>query len=89
MKENLTDLYFMNGLTTDVFDIADVRVTRCGYTGEDGFEVMMRNGTHSPTPTNHCKLGEFALEMQHPSGWSSIEPQIIDCTRCLTVYLSL
>ena len=40
MKENLNDLYFMNGVTTDVFDIADVRVTRCGYTGEDGFEVL-------------------------------------------------
>lgn len=39
MKENLNKLYFMNGLTTEVFGIPDVRVTRCGYTGEDGFEV--------------------------------------------------
>ncbi|CAB3996704.1 Aminomethyltransferase, mitochondrial [Paramuricea clavata] len=43
MKENLNDLYFMNGLTTDVFDIADVRVTRCGYTGEDGFELSVHS----------------------------------------------
>ena len=42
VKENLNELYFMNGLTTNVFDIADVRVTRCGYTGEDGFEVIAR-----------------------------------------------
>lgn len=41
MKENLHDLYFMNGLTANVFGIADVRVTRCGYTGEDGFEVLI------------------------------------------------
>ena len=42
VKENLGELYFMNGLTTDVFNIPDVRVTRCGYTGEDGFEVMAK-----------------------------------------------
>lgn len=29
----------MHGGVMDVFGIKDVRVTRCGYTGEDGFEV--------------------------------------------------
>ena len=38
-KTDLSHLYFMNGVTTDVFGFGDVRVTRCGYTGEDGFEV--------------------------------------------------
>ena len=29
----------MNGATLDIFSVAGCRVTRCGYTGEDGFEV--------------------------------------------------
>ena len=49
VKENVNDLYFMNGVTTEVFGIPDVRVTRCGYTGEDGFEVWY----HEP-PGYHC-----------------------------------
>lgn len=36
---DLSQLTFMNGVTTKVFGIKDVRITRCGYTGEDGFEV--------------------------------------------------
>lgn len=35
----------MHGGVMDVFGIKDVRVTRCGYTGEDGFEV--RTSLHS------------------------------------------
>ena len=32
-------MLFMHTAEMDVFGIKDVRVTRCGYTGEDGFEV--------------------------------------------------
>jgi len=38
---DLSQLKFMNGQTTDVFGVAGCRVTRCGYTGEDGFEISI------------------------------------------------
>ena len=37
----LKDLYFMNTTTAIVDDVQDCRVTRCGYTGEDGFELSI------------------------------------------------
>jgi hypothetical protein len=84
VKENLSDLYFMNGVTTDVFNIADVRVTRCGYTGEDGFEVMdnslmdrallqMQQICPSIHQTQKTSSGK-AKPMQSPSTHSSSSP---------------
>lgn len=40
MKINLTHLSFMNSVESTVFG-NPIRVTRCGYTGEDGFEISM------------------------------------------------
>jgi len=38
---NLDTMGFMSTCTTTVAGIPDIRVTRCGYTGEDGFEIAV------------------------------------------------
>jgi len=37
---DLTQLYFMTGAVTKLFGVPNCRITRCGYTGEDGVEVL-------------------------------------------------
>ena len=48
---DLSTFKFMNGCTTDVFGVKGCRVTRCGYTGEDGFEVGVK---YYPYNQDHC-----------------------------------
>jgi len=38
---NLTQLYFMMSTVTTLFGVPNCRITRCGYTGEDGVEVVL------------------------------------------------
>eukprot|EP01135_Chromosphaera_perkinsii_P009348 Nk52_evm24s1737 gene=Nk52_evmTU24s1737 len=42
-KNVLGSLQFMSGSTMTIADLDDCRVTRCGYTGEDGFEISVNS----------------------------------------------
>ena len=41
VKHDLSELKFMQNVVTSVHGIPDCIVTRCGYTGEDGFEISI------------------------------------------------
>ena len=38
---DLSKMGFMYGIDTEIEGFQDVRITRCGYTGEDGFEIAL------------------------------------------------
>jgi len=38
---DLSKLYFMDSVTAMVCGVPNCRISRCGYTGEDGFEVSV------------------------------------------------
>lgn len=40
-KVNLNALFFMNTIEAEVAGVPECRITRCGYTGEDGFEISI------------------------------------------------
>ena len=47
---DLKNLKFMNGTTADILSATNCRITRCGYTGEDGFEVGNSHQTKNSIP---------------------------------------
>lgn len=40
-KVNLSEQFFMTTFEADVAGVKNCRITRCGYTGEDGFEISI------------------------------------------------
>ena len=57
LQSDLSKMFFMHGGVMDVFGIKDVRVTRCGYTGEDGFEVRITVRCHFLPCSLACEWG--------------------------------
>ncbi|CAG5097701.1 Similar to Amt: Aminomethyltransferase, partial [Cotesia congregata] len=45
VEVDLNEVYFMNSVETQAKKV-NVRITRCGYTGEDGFEISFK-GRHA------------------------------------------
>jgi len=38
---DLSQLYFMTTVSSNIGEVQNCRITRCGYTGEDGFELSI------------------------------------------------
>ncbi|KAJ8981980.1 hypothetical protein NQ317_002154 [Molorchus minor] len=47
----LSKLYFMNSVSGEVAGVKGCRITRCGYTGEDGFEISISASEASKVAT--------------------------------------
>lgn len=62
-SSELNDLKFMNGATMDLFAAAGCRVTRCGYTGEDGFEISVPTEKAVDLAESFLNSGEEVVEL--------------------------
>mmetsp|Transcript_29770 Transcript_29770/g.49798 ORF Transcript_29770/g.49798 Transcript_29770/m.49798 type:complete len:410 (-) Transcript_29770:196-1425(-) len=75
---DLSKMNFMTGTITEVAGIPDVRITRCGYTGEDGFEISV--------PANKAVLLAETLlsfESVKPAGLGARDSLRLEAGLCL------
>jgi aminomethyltransferase len=55
---SLDNLYFMSSIQSGICGVDNCRVTRCGYTGEDGFEISLPS-EHATEITETLLNNEF------------------------------
>lgn len=75
---DLMNMPFMTGTDTALCKVQDCRITRCGYTGEDGFELAM--------PTAHAQSIASALlddETVNPTGLGARDSLRLEAGLCL------
>ncbi|VEN36320.1 unnamed protein product [Callosobruchus maculatus] len=58
---DLSSLYFMTSTVGDVAGVKDCRITRCGYTGEDGFEISIP--AEASTKVANALLGSETVKL--------------------------
>jgi len=75
---NLKSMGFMAGTNVTVAGIPDCRVTRCGYTGEDGFEIGVND-------LDAVQLAEALLEQPEvkPAGLGARDSLRLEAGMCL------
>lgn len=74
---NMNRLNFMNTTTTEIRGMP-VRITRCGYTGEDGFEISMR----AQDAVNVARI-LLAQPEVHPAGLGARDSLRLEAGLCL------
>ncbi|ELU11888.1 hypothetical protein CAPTEDRAFT_170641 [Capitella teleta] len=63
MTFDLTSLPFMNSVMATVFGVKECRVTRCGYTGEDGVEISIPSAMASHVATRLLESTEAPVKL--------------------------
>ncbi|XP_050420429.1 aminomethyltransferase, mitochondrial [Adelges cooleyi] len=61
VSADLSKLYFMNTTTSTVCGVPNCRINRCGYTGEDGFEISVP--TDQVTTIAETLLGNESVKL--------------------------